>query len=512
MDVRRSLPAVDALLAHPHVREARGSYGQRLVRRAVRQTLDETRRMLAQPAAPASPDLDSLATRVLSRLAELARPASRAVFNLTGTVIHTNLGRSPLAEAAIEAMTQAARHPVALEYDLDSGGRGDRDRLVEGLLCELTGAEAATVVNNNAGAVLLALGALGAGREALISRGELIEIGGAFRMPDIMAAAGCRLREVGATNRTHARDFEGAVGEHTGLIVKAHTSNYAITGFTCSVPETRLAEIAHAHGIPFLVDLGSGALVDFTALGLPYEAQPGDAIGAGADVVTFSGDKLLGGPQAGIIVGRREAIARIKRHPLKRALRLDKLTLAALEATLRLYRDSDAPQRDIPTLALLARSEDAIAATGERLLPHVQRLLPDIEVTLEPCLSQLGSGSLPVDRLPSRALAWRPKDSQRRLRERRLRRLEAALRDLPRPVIGRLSEGALRLDLRCLSGADEEAAFLDQLKALPRRYATSEASHRADEEASAPGIGRESRRTDEPARAVAASDTSGGAP
>lgn len=476
MDVRRSLPAVDTLLAHPAVAAARTRHGHRLVRRAVRQTLDEARqRLAAEPTAPDSNDSETLADAALERLAELARPASCAVFNLTGTVIHTNLGRSPLAEAAIQAMSEAARHPVALEYDLENGGRGDRDRLVEELLCELTGAEAATVVNNNAAAVLLALGALGAGREALISRGELIEIGGAFRMPDIMQAAGCQLREVGATNRTHPRDFENAIGEHTGLIVKAHTSNYAITGFTASVPEARLAEIAHAHGIPFLVDLGSGALADFAALGLPYEAQPKDAIAAGADVVTFSGDKLLGGPQAGIIAGRRTAIQTIKRHPLKRALRLDKLTLAALEATLRLYRDSDAPERDIPTLALLTRAEAEIAATGERLLAHASDLLSDFEVTLAPCASQLGSGSLPVDRLPSRALAWRSRARQRRQRERDLRRLESALRRLPRPVIGRIGDATLTLDLRCLATAADEAAFLEQLERLPGLYA---ATHR----------------------------------
>ncbi|WP_111414916.1 L-seryl-tRNA(Sec) selenium transferase [Billgrantia lactosivorans] len=470
MDVRRSLPAVDTLLAHPQVQEARKRYGHRLVRRAVRQTLDAIRRDLVPPASSAAVGVDDLARRVLECLAELARPASRAVFNLTGTVIHTNLGRAPLAEAAVAAMTEAARHPVALEYDLDSGSRGDRDRLVEGLLCELTGAEAATVVNNNAGAVLLALGALAAGREALISRGELIEIGGAFRMPDIMAAAGCRLREVGTTNRTHAHDFEAAIGEHTGLIVKAHTSNYAITGFTRCVPETRLAEIAHAHGLPFLIDMGSGALADFATLDLPHEPQPGDAIGAGADVVTFSGDKLLGGPQAGILVGRRDLIERIRRHPLKRALRLDKLTLAALEATLRLYRDSDVPQHDIPTLALLTRTEDDIAATGERLLPRVGELLASFEVTLAPCASQLGSGSLPVDRLPSRALVWRSRAEKRRQREREIHRLEVALRRLPRPVIGRIKDGALLLDLRCLEGALAEAAFIDQLAQLPRLY------------------------------------------
>ncbi|MCC5881414.1 MAG: L-seryl-tRNA(Sec) selenium transferase [Halomonas sp.] len=475
MDVRRRLPAVDTLLAHPAVETARQHYGHRLIRRAVRQALDQARqRLAADPVAGSMLEADALAEATLARLAELTRPAARAVFNLTGTVIHTNLGRSTLAEAAIDAMTDAARHPVALEYDLEDGGRGDRDRLVEGLLCELTGAEAATVVNNNAAAVLLALGALGAGREALISRGELIEIGGAFRMPDIMQAAGCRLREVGATNRTHARDFESAIGEHTGLIVKAHTSNYAITGFTSSVPESQLAEIAHARGIALLIDLGSGALTDFTALGLPYEAQPGDAISAGADVVTFSGDKLLGGPQAGIIVGRREAIATIKRHPLKRALRLDKLTLAALEATLRLYRDSDAPERAIPSLALLTRPEAEIAATGERLLPRVSALLSDFEVTLTPCASQLGSGSLPVDRLPSRALAWRPTVSARRDRERCLRRLEGALRRLPRPVIGRISDGTLLLDLRCLATASDEAAFVDQLAELPAGYGATD--------------------------------------
>ncbi|WP_445158774.1 L-seryl-tRNA(Sec) selenium transferase [Halomonas sp. E14] len=480
MDVRRQLPAVDALLAHPAVDAARLHHGHRLTRRAVRQVLDEARRRLSaglaselasQPSEPSANPHDTLAAAAVERLAELARPACRAVFNLSGTVIHTNLGRSPLTEAAIAAMAEAARHPMALEYDLEDGGRGDRDRLVEGLLCELTGAEAATVVNNNAGAVLLALGALGAGREALISRGELIEIGGAFRMPDIMQAAGCHLREVGATNRTHAHDFESAIGEHTGLIVKAHTSNYAITGFTQSVPEATLAEIAHAHGLPFLVDLGSGALADFSALGLPYEAQPGDAIAAGADVVTFSGDKLLGGPQAGIIVGRRTAIATIKRHPLKRALRLDKLTLAALEATLRLYRDSDAPERDIPTLALLTRGEAEIAALGERLLPRVRELLADFDVTLAPCASQLGSGSLPVDRLPSRALAWRSRADTRRQRERQLRRLESALRRLPRPVIGRIRDAALLLDLRCLATAADEAVFLGQLAELPERYA-----------------------------------------
>lgn len=475
MDVRRSLPAVDTLLGQPALQQAQRYHGWRLVKQAIRLTLESERSRLAGSAEcaehpPAPLAVDTLTARVLECLEQLAQPNSRSVFNLTGTVIHTNLGRSPLAEPAIEAMAQAARHPMALEYDLESGGRGDRDRLVEPLLCELTGAEAATVVNNNAGAVLLTLSALASGREAVISRGELIEIGGAFRMPDIMASAGCRLHEVGATNRTHARDFQAALGEDTGLIVKAHTSNYAITGFTKSVPERELARIAHAHGVPFMVDLGSGALVDFSALGLPHESQPREAITADADVVTFSGDKLLGGPQAGIIVGRRELIDTIKCHPLKRALRLDKLTLAALEATLRLYRDSDAPQRDIPTLAMLTRPAAEISATGERLLSSAQGLLDDIDVTLAPCVSQLGSGSLPVDRLPSYALVWRPLSGDRHAREQYLRRLEVAFRQLPRPVIGRLHEGALYLDLRCLHRPADIDAFVAQFPTLKQRY------------------------------------------
>ncbi|TVP51243.1 MAG: L-seryl-tRNA(Sec) selenium transferase [Halomonas sp.] len=482
MDVRRNLPAVDTLLAHPALQQAQRYHSWRLVRQAIRMTLESERSRLADYTGrtehqPTTLSLETLTDRALERLEQLALPSSRSVFNLTGTVIHTNLGRSALAEPAIEAMAEAARYPMALEYDLESGGRGDRDRLVEPLLCELTGAEAATVVNNNAGAVLLTLSALASGREAVISRGELIEIGGAFRMPDIMASAGCRLHEVGATNRTHARDFQTALGEDTGLIVKAHTSNYAITGFTKSVSERELAAIAHAHGVPFMVDLGSGALADFSALGLPHESQPREAIAAGADVVTFSGDKLLGGPQAGVIVGRRELIDIIKRHPLKRALRLDKLTLAALEATLRLYRDSDAPQRDIPTLAILTRPAADIAATGERLLSSAQALLDDIDVTLAPCVSQLGSGSLPVDRLPSYALAWRPLSRDRHARERCLRRMEAAFRQLPRPVIGRIHEGALTLDLRCLHRPADEDTFTAQLPALKQRYESQQDRH-----------------------------------
>jgi len=470
-DLRRRLPAVTTLLEHAELQSGRQQYGDRLLIRAIRETLTAYRQRLGDDEMAFAGSADGrlgesdLVEAITDRLERLALPNARPVFNLTGTVIHTNLGRSPLSEAAIEAVVQAARHPVALEYDLEKGRRGDRDRLVEELLIELTGAEAATVVNNNAAAVLLALTALAAGREAVISRGEMIEIGGAFRIPDVMSAAGCRLVEVGATNRTHARDFRQALGDDSGLIVKAHTSNYAITGFTSSVAESELATIAHEHGIPFMIDLGSGALTDFRALGLPHESQPAEAIAAGADLVTFSGDKLLGGPQAGIVVGKRELIDRLKTHPLKRALRCDKLTLAALEATLRCYRDSDSPAQSLPTLLMLSRGIDAIAEQAERLLPVMQAAFDGIaDVGCRDCRSQLGSGSLPVDRIDSRALVLQGRGS------RDLSRLERVLRALPRPVIGRVHDGALWLDLRCLHRETDERQFVEQLDDIQRLW------------------------------------------
>ncbi len=416
----------------------------------------ETLAALRKTPQTAPLDDGAIAEQVHARLLAFVHPNTRAVFNLTGTVIHTNLGRALLSEQAIDAMARVARHPVALEYDLKTGKRGDRDDLIEALLCELTGAEAATVVNNNAAAVVLTLGALGAGREAVVSRGELIEIGGAFRMPDIMAAAGCRLREVGTTNRTHPRDYREAINEETGLLVKVHTSNYAIEGFTQAVDEAGMAEIAHEANVPLVVDLGSGALTDLSQYDLPYEIQPKEAIAAGADVVTFSGDKLLGGPQAGIIVGKRAYIERIKRHPLKRALRLDKLVLAALEATLRHYRDDDHPDQTLPTLRLLTRDADAIHAAGEHVLAALGTLPAGRTACLAPCMSQLGSGSLPVDRLPSTALVIESNAPRREAREQALRNLERACRALSRPIIGRIKEGALWLDLRCLAPGDEQ--------------------------------------------------------
>lgn len=459
-----SIPSVDEVLKTPPAQQAVIRFGRPRVVEAIRRAVAAARRAIEADVV-ATPDIDAIVTNALVWLDADARPNARAVFNLTGTVLHTNLGRAILAEAAIDAATVAMREALALEFDLAVGKRGERDTLVRGLLCELTGAEDATIVNNNAAAVLLALNSLAKGKEAIVSRGELIEIGGAFRMPEIMARAGAKLVEVGTTNRTHEKDYAAAINPKTGLILKVHTSNYRIEGFAKSVSCKTISTLARAAQVPLLNDLGSGTLIDLVRYGLAHEQTVAEALAEGADLVTFSGDKLLGGPQAGFIVGRRDLIALLNRNPMKRALRIDKIRLAALEATLRLYRDPDRLVERLPTLRMMARPLADIEASAKRLMPAVAAAVGSgFAADVIACASQIGSGSLPTEVIPSAGIALRVTGPHRKGRA--LMQLADALRALDQPIIGRIENNTLILDLRCL---ENEAAFVRNLASFPQK-------------------------------------------
>jgi len=453
------LPSVDRLLTADATKGIVDGFGRAETTGAIRDALAALRADLAKSGDEPPADDIILAT-VAETLERQAAPSLKPVFNLTGTVLHTNLGRAALPDEAIAAVADAARGASNLEYRIAEGKRGDRDEHIEDQLCAMTGAEAATIVNNNAAAVMLVLNTFALGKEVPTSRGELIEIGGSFRMPDIMAQSGCTLVEVGTTNRTHLKDFAGAIGPDTGMIMKVHTSNYVVEGFTAEVPEAELAKLCHDNDIPFAIDLGSGTLTDLAQFGLPHEPTPMEAMKDGADVVTFSGDKLLGGPQAGIIVGTKDYIARIKKNPMKRALRCDKMTIAALSAVLRLYADPDRLVERVPTLRLLARPVEDIRAVAERIGPALAAVLEGFGTVSDiTCQSQIGSGALPTRRIPSAGLAITPHKNSGTA----LNTLAAALRALPIPVIGRIQEDAFILDLRCL---EDEDRFIVQLPGL----------------------------------------------
>jgi L-seryl-tRNA(Ser) seleniumtransferase len=470
----RMLPPVDECLRaaerDPALKEFARGYLRILIRQAQAALRERTQAAFKDQSTVSDPDAVPTRASMVDEIVGMARtaavadePSLKQVVNATGVVLHTNLGRALLADTAIEAVVRAARSPVNLEYDLASGGRGDRDALIEEQLCALTGAEAATVVNNNAAAVLLALNSIADGREVIVSRGELIEIGGAFRIPDIMERSGARLREVGTTNRTHPRDYADSIGPDTAMLLKVHPSNYRIIGFTAEVGLAEMVAIGNTHQIPVMEDLGSGALLDLRKYGLPIEANEpmvADRVTAGAGLVTFSGDKLLGGPQAGLIVGRRDLVDRLKANPLKRALRCDKLTLAALEATLRLYSRSSDPGADLPTLRQLRRTPGELESAATRAREILaDRLGPEFTFEVVVSASEIGSGALPTATMESRALRVTH-------REHSPDTIASMFRHACPPVIGRITDGAFMLDLRAV---EDPAVFAVD---FPRRFGT----------------------------------------
>ena len=439
MDMRK-IPKVDELLRRPGL----AALPAVPAAEAVRQELDELRQGMLAGEIQEVPEAEELERRILDRAHRNAMPSLRGVINGTGVALHTNLGRACLSEEAARAAYDVARSYSTLEYDVEKGARGLRYTHVEPLLCRLTGAEAAMVVNNNAAAVLLILSALAAGGEVITSRGELVEIGGSFRVPDIMEACGCRLREVGTTNRTHLSDYEKAIGEETKALLKVHTSNFRVVGFTESVPLADLTALAHERGLPMVEDLGSGSLVDLETFGIHGEPTVQASVRAGVDIVSFSGDKLLGGPQAGIILGSREWIAKLRRHPLTRAMRVDKMTLAALEATLRSYADGTAMEQ-VPVLRMLGTEPEQLRGRAEMLCDMLTKAGVQAEVVPEQ--DQVGGGSVPTQLLPTWAVAVTPTCGT-------LESLERALRRRERPIVGRIAHDRYLLDVRTLNQED----------------------------------------------------------
>ena len=467
----RSLPAVDAVLREPALEPALSAHPRSLVVEAVRAELAAARsdarppgrgttrapsRAKATTSAAAIPDTATLAARAILRLEAEARAGMRRVLNATGVVLHTNLGRAPLAPVALAAVVEAARGYCTLEYQLDTGRRGERGVGIERWLARLTGAEAALAVNNGAAAILLALSALTAGRKVLVSRGELVEIGGSFRIPDIMAKSGAQLVEVGTTNRTHLRDFEQAFAKHAdvGAVLRVHPSNFRIGGFTARPAAADLARLAHQHRVPLIEDLGSGAMIDLSPFGLEHEPTVAEALRDGADVVTFSGDKLLGGAQAGLIAGRSKWITRLRRDPLARALRLDKLALAALEATLPLYADPVLAAAAIPALAMLKLGPDEQGPRADAIATALMAQVPGLSARVVDGAGEVGGGALPLERLRGRIVELRHRDVTAAELERRARGAVPA-------VIGTVRAGAFRIDPRTLlPGEDDELILL----------------------------------------------------
>ncbi len=458
-DRLRRLPKVQTLLETELASQLIQTYGHEDVANAIRLRLQDARETII--ANDHEPDLDAFNQSLfddISRSLDISRsPSLRRAINATGVIIHTNLGRARLAPEAIEAVSAIAADYSTLEMDLESGKRGSRHGHVEALICHLTGAEAAIVVNNCAAAILTCLTALGAGKHVIASRGEMVEIGGSFRMPDVIAQSGAHLQEIGTTNKTHLRDYADAISDDTALLLKSHTSNYQVIGFTSVPSRQELAELAQQTGTHLIEDLGSGVLVDLSPYGLPNEPVVRDVLAAGVDVVTFSGDKLLGGPQAGIIAGRRELVERIRTHPIARAVRIDKLSLAALRATLELYRAPNNPVERVPVLQVLAAPIEDLRARAETLASLMSDK-QDLEIEITPTVARAGAGSLPQQDLPSVAVSLASSNHSPDT-------LASFLRQAETPVFGRISKDRLLLDMRAVAD-DEVTQIADAVSAI----------------------------------------------
>jgi L-seryl-tRNA(Ser) seleniumtransferase len=463
-DRLKQLPKVDRILEWPEIAALRAEYDRPELLNAIRTALEQARDDVKRGDFAVDGMVENMTSRIISELLQRSTPSLRPVVNGTGVVVHTNLGRSPLADEAEKAIHTVSAGYSNLEYDLVSGERGSRYVHVENLICELTGAESALVVNNNAAAVILALSSLAQGREVIVSRGELVEIGGSFRIPDVMRQSGARMVEVGTTNRTHIRDYLTAITDATALLLKIHTSNFAIVGFTADASVAEMASLGQSTGIPVMLDAGSGCLVDLSPYGIGGEPTVRQYLEAGADMVTFSGDKLLGGPQAGLIAGKRRYIEPLKRHPLLRALRMDKLNLAALEATLRLYRDERRALSSIPTLRMLTMSADELVKRAGSISRKLRKTLPtSVTLVTHPGESSAGGGSFPLLQLPTTLI-------EVRIAGLAPQQIEEALRLAAVPVIGRIHRARFLLDVRTILDRDIPvlSAMLALVAAAPR--------------------------------------------
>lgn len=454
----RSIPKVDVLLENPAIQKMIDCYSRETVMEAIHMEMDKLRKFIANTSDEESvkQQIDLLVPHIACAVSDMHTPNMRMVVNGTGTVLHTNLGRAPVSREHMERVTALVSGYSNLEYNLEEGKRGERYSHFEKLLCKLTGAEAAMAVNNNASSVLLILSSLAKGGEVVVSRGELIEIGGKFRIPDVMEQSGAKLVEVGTTNKTHYDDYESAITEDTKALLKVHTSNYRIVGFTDSVAIDELIPLAKEHDLPVVEDLGSGVLIDLAKYGLTHEPTVQESIAKGADVVCFSGDKLLGGPQAGIIIGRKKYIDRMKRNQLTRALRIDKFTAAMLELVLQEYLSEEKAVKNIPVLRMITEPLEEVKRRARLLARRMRAYKLPAKIEVKPCESQIGGGSLPLERIPSMAVVLRPEKIS-------VTELEERMRRLPVPIIPRTANDTIILDARTLKQSDIKLAA-DQLK------------------------------------------------